>query len=403
MKILQINAVYGVSSTGKIVRDISDGLIAEGHSSYIMWATACKSNGAKAELIRLGNTLDHKLHALLRRIDGAHGMHSRLATKIACRKILEISPDVVHLHNLHSNYIHLAMLLKFLAKNNIPTLITMHDCWFVGGYCMHYMYHNCNGWLNGCERCPAVNKLLRKKVTRRFEERKKLYSSIKRLAVNGVSRWTTETAKKSILGVAKSIETIYNWVDTEIFAPKDNRDEVAARFGITDGKKIILGVSQSWCQGKGLDTFLYLAEELSDIAYVILVGENCGVPDRDNLRCIGFTSNVDELVELYSAADVFVNASEAETFGLVTVEAMACGTPVVAYDNSGSSEIISEDCGVLVEDGNKAAILKGVSDILSKDKKQFSDACVQRVFKYFEKTRQIERYIKFYEHISSSK
>ena len=72
MKVLQINAVYGVGSTGKIVRDISDTLIELGHESYAMWATGCRvrEKNEEAKLIRIGNILDHKLHAVLRRIDG---------------------------------------------------------------------------------------------------------------------------------------------------------------------------------------------------------------------------------------------------------------------------------------------------------------------------------------------
>ena len=68
------------------------------------------------------------------------------------KKILEISPDVVHLHNLHSNYIHLPTLFGFLAEHNIPTLITLHDCWFLSGYCSHYRYQNdCPNWKSQCE------------------------------------------------------------------------------------------------------------------------------------------------------------------------------------------------------------------------------------------------------------
>ena len=399
MKILQINAVYGKGSTGAIVRDISDALIKSGHESHIMWATGCKTDNTTAKLIRIGSTLDHKLHALLRRIDGGQGMHSRLATKRVCKKILEIAPDVVHLHNLHSNYIHLPMLLNFLAKHNIPTLITMHDCWFVGAHCMHYIYHNCEGWLTDCRNCPAVTPRLRKSVAKRFAERKNIYSKFDNLAVNGVSEWTTEAAKRSILGTAKHIKRIYNWVDTKLFCPKDNANAVKARYGISENKKLILGVSQSWSQGKGLNSFIHLSSRLSDVAEIILIGADNGVPVKDNLRCIGFTANVDELVELYSAADVLVNASEAETFGLVTVEAMACGTPVVAYNNSGSKELVSDAVGALAEDGNIQALYEGVIKILSNGKERYSSSCRRHVCENFEKNAQVQKYIDFYKEI----
>ena len=405
MKILQINAVYGIGSTGKIVRDISDKLIEQGHESYAMWATGCRTRpeGGEAELIRIGNLVDHKLHALLYRLTGGQGMFSKAATKRACKQMLDISPDIVHLHNLHSNYIHLPTLFEFLAKEDIPTLITLHDCWFFCGYCTYYKNQgDCQKWLEGCQDCPAVGKRLKKRVKKNLAERRRLYSGMNRLYVNGVSKWTAEAAKLSVLKTASTIEYIYNWIDTDVYKPADNADEIKRKYGVAEGRRLILGVSQGWCNNKGLDSFVRLADRLADVADIILVGADNGVPQTGNLRCIGFTSNVKELVDLYSAADVFVNPSSAETFGLVTTEAMACGTPVVAYDNSGSSELITKECGILVEDGDKEALLTAVKSMLDKDKAMFSMACREHVCKHFEKEHQIQEYIEFYQQISLS-
>ena len=399
LKILQINAVYGMGSTGKIVRDISDKLLEQGHESYVMWAISCRKDNSKVNLLRIGNTLDHKLHALLRRLDGGQGLHSKFATKQACKKILEIAPDVVHLHNLHSNYIHIPTLLDFLGKNDIPTLITMHDCWFVGGHCMHYLNHNCQKWISDCTDCPAVGSYWRKKVEKAFAQRKALFGKMNRLAVNGVSEWTTEAARKSILKSAKHIRCIYNFVDTTVYCPQENTSAILEKCGISADRKVIFGVSQSWSAEKGVDAFAMLADELADQADVVLVGADNGVPARKNLHCIGFTSSVEELVALYSAADVLVNASKAETFGLVTVEAMACGTPVVAYDNSGSSELITPETGILTEDGNKVALLNAVKKLLQQSKTVYADACRQHVCKNFEKDRQLQEYVDFYKEI----
>lgn len=399
MKILQINAVYGMGSTGKIVRDISDELIRQGHESYAMWAIdhRLRDDAPEANLIRIGSLADHKLHALLYRMDGGQGMHSKAATKRACKKMLEISPDVVHLHNLHSNYIHLPTLFKFLAKHNIPTLLTLHDCWFLSGYCAHYKYQNdCQNWKGRCENCTAVRGCLQKNVQKNLAVRRELYSAVQHLTVNGVSRWTADAARESILRSAERITHIYNWIDTDLFKPTGKAEETKQKYGIFPNRKLILGVSQLWGAAKGLDYFIKLADRLKDTADVVLVGEAVGCPERENLHCVGFTSNVGELIELYSAADVLVNPSNVETFGLVTVEAMACGTPVVAFDNSGSTEIVTEDCGVLVEDGNTEELLASVSEILKQGKERYSAACRAHVCENFEKSRQVGEYISLY-------
>ena len=403
MKILQINAVYGMGSTGSIVRDISKTLIAQGHESYVMWATGCRKDDSGVKLIRIGNTLDHKLHALLRRLHGSHGLHSKAATKKACRQILQIKPDVVHLHNLHSNYIHLPTLLDFFGKHNIPTLLTLHDCWFFTGCCTYYQNeNNCQNWLHGCEDCPAMRKGLRGSVKEVFRQRRALYGAMKHLAVHGVSQWTTDAAKISVLQSASNIECIYNWIDTERFQPSADTKEIKEKFGISKERKLILGVAQVWSNNKGLDSFVEMADQLAQEVQIILVGENHGVPERENLRCIGYTANVEELIGLYSAADIFVNPSSAETFGLVTVEAMACGTPVVAYDNSGSAELVPAQCGILVADGNKAALLQAVRTILKQEKSVFASACREHVCQNFEKNKQLQKVLQYYEKIAAS-
>ena len=106
-------------------------------------------------------------------------------------------------------------------------------------------------------------------------------------------------------------------------------------------------------------------------------------------------------MDLYSAADVLVNASSVESFGLVTVEAMACGTPVVAFDNSGSYELVSVECGVLAKDGDYQSLSDGVSEVLNNGKERYSSACRDYVCANFEKNIQLLKYIDFYKRISS--
>ena len=72
--------------------------------------------------------------------------------------IKQYQPDVVHLHNLHANYVNVKRLLSFLGEQDIPTVITLHDCWFFTGKCTHYTSIKCNKWQTGCEKCPSLKK-----------------------------------------------------------------------------------------------------------------------------------------------------------------------------------------------------------------------------------------------------
>ena len=401
MRVLQINAVYGTGSTGHIVQDIHTVLKNEGHDSHIMWAIQCVDMDDPERFHRIGNDIDHKFHALLRRVDGGQGFHSRLATMMACKKIKEIKPDVVHLHNLHSNYIHLPHMLRFLGKEKIPVLVTLHDCWFITGQCMHYLEHCCIRWKEGCTACRAYRSGV---AQRRFRSKQDGFARIERLGVNGVSEWITQAGRNApMFQSAAFSQCIYNWVDTERFYPRDCSDRIRKKYGVGEGKKIILGVSQGWSHQKGLAEFQKLSDELKYEAQVFLVGESSQVQPQSNMSCIGFTNNQEELIELYSSADVFVNPSHMEAFGLVTVEALACGTPVVAYDNTGSHEIVNERVGALAEDGNADELVKKVKQVLAIGKGHYIEHCTELAKRQFNRLKQIEKYVWCYHELADDK
>ncbi|MBR6572825.1 MAG: glycosyltransferase [Clostridia bacterium] len=399
MKIVQINATYGVGSTGHIVEDIHKHLLSEGHESIVFWATALKNSADNNEKIfRIGTTIDHKLHALFRRVFDNQGFNSWFATKSLCKKLKKICPDVVHLHNLHSNYINLKVLLRFLAKVQIPTVITLHDCWLFTGNCTHYVpYENCQEWQKGCENCKMYRKNVTKKLLR---TKKELFLKIKKLAVIGVSQWICDEGKKSaVLSNSYIHKRIYNWVDYDLFYPTTSTNNIYEKYGLDKDKKIILGVSQGWSDKKGLQEIYMLSEAFKDIAQVVLVGGYDKDVDRSKINFLGYTSSIEELAKLYSAADVFANPSRMETFGKVTAEAMSCGTPVVAYNNTGTAELISEKTGILAEDGNKEEFVAAVGEILSKEKTEFSLACRQRVLEMFDKKKLLDEHITLYESV----
>ena len=125
MKIIHINATYGLGSTGHIVKDLHDYLLQNGEESYVFCGIKASSEKKEENVKIIGNSIDHKIHALLRRFSHKHGGHSVIATKKLCRQISDINPDVVHLHNLHSNYINLKVLLEYLAKRKISVVITL--------------------------------------------------------------------------------------------------------------------------------------------------------------------------------------------------------------------------------------------------------------------------------------
>lgn len=396
MKILQINATYGYGSTGRNVQETHDYLTKRGIESYVAWATANSESVKDNAIFRVGNTLDHKIHAIQARLVGKQGFYSHNATRALCKKIEHINPDVVHLHNLHSNYIDLEILLSFLKEKRYPVLITLHDCWFFTGGCYHYYRRECDRWKNGCGLCSRCKGIFGKTPTGRLlEMRKYNFGRMSKLGVVGVSDWIANEAKESILNSADYIRTIYNWVNMDIFKPIET-EGLEVKLNISD-KKVILGVSQGWSTNKGLSEMMQIAETLGNEVRVILIGGiDKYIKLPKNILTIGFVAGQQELAKYYSMADVFVNPSRMETFGKVIAEAMACGTPVVAYGNTGMAELIKEGCGYVTEDGNISDMIEKVKMVINMDKKIFSGKCVNHARSEFNMEKQIEKYIEAY-------
>ena len=263
MVILQINSVCSTAnSTGRTTFELSEGINASGNHGYIAYGEGL-SDYPNAYFI--GSVFDHKAHAFLSRLTGLQGYFSNFATNKLLKHIESISPDVVHLRNLHSNYINIHKLIEYLAINDIAVVITLHDCFFYTGKCAHYTISDCDGWKNECGNCPRIHKDNKSwyfdRTKKMLIDKKNSFNSIRRLAVVGVSQWITNEAKNSILSNATYLETIYNWVDTNLFKPTKNN--LRKKLNI-EKKFVILGVASKWHSSKGFGYFIDIAKRLDD-------------------------------------------------------------------------------------------------------------------------------------------
>lgn len=396
MKVLQINAVYERLSTGRNVKELHKALLEGGHESFV---ASPDLHGMSERCYKIGCLPDRKLHALLSRVSGLQGYFSRLATRGLLGYIDKISPDIVHLGNLHGNYINLAMLLKHLAKKNIATVVTLHDSWFYTGKCVYYIEDKCDKWTDKCGGCPALRKgnisLFFDRSSKMLADKKRLFGAIERLGVIGVSDWITEDVRRSVLKDAKLIRRIYNWVDTELFCPQDTA-KLREELGLT-GKTVILGVSAEWSSLKGIDVFNELADKLSDGYRILLVGAK-PKKEHGNIVYLGAVDDAERMAQLYALSDVFVNPSVQETFGKTTAEALSCGTPVIALRNTASPEIVGEDesCGLLVNENTVGGFLGALKHFEEVGKVGFSHNCRARAQLLFDRENNINEHIRLY-------
>lgn len=362
MKVLQIN-IFGNLSTGRIAADLYRTMKEHGHEGKVAFAR--NTIDEDVPYIKIGNMLNVYVDGVLTRLTDKAGFYSKSATKKLIGEIKKYNPDIIHLHNLHGYYINVEILFDFLREYNKPVVWTLHDCWAFTGHCCYYSMANCEKWKTECKNCIQSKAYPSSFVDNskwNYEKKKNLFLSLPKLQLVTVSKWLENEVRQSFLKDVP-ICTIYNGIDTKKFKP--TQSDLRKKYNIED-KKIVLGVASTWDVRKGLDDFIELSKKLDNKYQIVLVGiskkEKTQIPE--NIITVARTTSVEELAGIYSTADVFFNASVEETFGLPTVESIACGTPAIVYNATALPEVINEKNGVVVEPHDITAVIKAIDEIV---------------------------------------
>ena len=394
--LLQINVTANSGSHGKIAEDIGRLATLKGWRSIIAYGRW--ANPSQSELIRIGSDFSVYEHGFESLLFDNQGLASRTATKRFIDQIETIKPSIVHLHNIHGYYLNYRLLFENLAKQSVPVVWTLHDCWSFTGHCSHFDYDGCELWKTGCH-APCINKVRYPKTLgldrceKNWMLKKHCFSLVKNMKIVTVSDWLGELVKQSYLG-HYPVRVIHNGIDIDLFNPVHDRDAVRERYGIK-GKKVILGVANVWEERKGLADFGKLRESLSDEYDIVLVGVNDKQKKSLPKGIVGISRTQDqhELAQLYSVADVFVNPTYEDNYPTTNLEAMACGTPVLTYETGGSPEAIDKNTGWVVTKGDISSVVRIIHAV---DKRSMTLACRHRAESFFDKNKCFDDYLRLY-------
>lgn len=396
MKIAIINMVdYG--STGRIMFQIAESARKSGYTVHTFSKKWRNQNNTQQDHEFYGYTVENALHVICSKLFGLQGMLSIFGTRQLVRQLKKYKPDIVHLHNLHDSSTSLPILLKALGKANIPIVWTLHDCWAFTGQCTHFLVEKCAKWKSGCGNCKFRKNILNIDCTSFVWKQKKMsVDKIRRLTVVTPSQWLRGIVGDSFFQ-NYDIRVINNGIDLNVFYYKNSSLKTDLK---CDKKKIVLAVASVWTERKGLYDLVDIDAKLNHESYqMILVGTNEEIDNilPDTIISIHRTSSANELAKLYSCADVFVNPTYEDTFPTTNIEALACGTPVVTYNTGGSPEIICEECGFVVECGDKVAMRRRIEEICMSSK-DYHNVCRERA-ECYDKNDRYREYISLYKEL----
>lgn len=388
--LLQINSTANWGSTGKIAEQIGELVMSHGWDSYIAYGRY--ANNSQSQLIRIGSKVSQAWHLLISRLFDRHGLASKCATKRLIKKIEQIKPDIIHLHNIHGYYINYEILFNYLQSIDTPVVWTLHDCWAFTGHCAHFVEQECYKWRIGCDNCPlhdSYPKSFSDRANKNYKLKSTLFRSRRNIAIVPVSNWLANFVQQSFLK-DKQITVINNGIDTNVFYPQQTQEKEYYN---------ILGVSSTWSNSKGLNDFYKLRTILdADKYHITLVGlTKQQIADlADGIIGIERTNSIQELAHIYSDASVFVNPTYADTFPTTNLEALSCGTPIVTYKTGGCPETICSNSGIIVEQGDIKALKIAIEQVCSNGKAYYNRACRKRAEEHFDKDRCFLQYLELY-------
>jgi len=320
--------------------------------------------------------------------------------------------DLIHFHNLHGNYFDLRSLPAFAAKK--PLVWTLHDMWAFTGHCA-YSY-GCDRWQAGCHHCPLyagdrrdfaeppLPRMDRSRPT--WLEKREIF---RRTPVQVVtpSDWLRRMAETSILQPGATFRTIPYGIDLDVFRPVERgaaRDllEIPA-----ESKVILFAAEDAAKKRKGLALLLKaldgLREESDQPLFLLTLGDTRNLGDRLDgfpARSLGFVHDEKRLRTAFAAADVFVSPTLADNLPVVLIEALACGTPAVAFNVGGVPEIIDHmQTGYLAELMDVADLRRGIAALLDDPGmlEEMAARCRRAAEERFSLSRQARAYIALYE------
>ncbi|OGP36874.1 MAG: glycosyl transferase [Deltaproteobacteria bacterium GWC2_56_8] len=324
-------------------------------------------------------------------------------------QVSELDPDVIHLHWMGDSFLRLETVARF----GRPVVWTLHDSWPFTGGC--HIPLQCTRYRESCGACPTLGSQRENDLSRKVWQRKSDSWQGLDLTIVAPSRWMADCARASSLFKKARIEVIPNGLDLEVYRPVD-KTVAREALGLPKDKILILFGAKSATEdrNKGFHLLAQALGELpatttpSSIELLLFGSQDTGVPGDIGFKThsLGWFHDDLSLALLYAAADVFVMPSIQENLPYVVMEAMACGTPCVGFNQGGLPDLIDHmQNGYLAGSYDPRDLARGIEWVLENEgrRKELSVRAAEKVLREFSARKVVKLYIALYREILSTK
>lgn len=398
MRVFELNTFCGAGSTGRIAARIARLVRRDGGECLIGYGAGSPAPDTADIAYRIGEPLERKLHGAIRKLADGEGLGSALATRALIKRMESFKPDVVQLHNIHGCYLNHRLLFDWLKKSGVPVVWTLHDCWPFTGHCAYFDYIGCEKWRAGCEKCPQLQSYPvccgLDGSRRNYLRKRELFTSLDSLTLVTPCEWMKDVLSRSFMR-SIPVRVIPNGVDASVFHPV--KSDLRERYGI-GGAKLLLAVASDWDERKGLRYLIEAAERMGEgFRFVALGLDEAQIKALPkSVLGLGRTNGQTELAQWYTAADCLVNPTMEDNMPMVNIEALSCGTPVIAFNTGGCPEAVGAGCGAIVPKGDVPALCHAIRSLCEIPKPV--QKCLARAAK-FDADVTFEGYINLYKEL----
>lgn len=280
-----------------------------------------------------------------------------------------LNSDIVHYHLLHNGYFSLHAMPRLTSLK--PSIWTIHDPWLMCGHCV-YPY-TCERWKDGCGQCPDLKTFMPMLFdnTRYMFETKKRILAKSEVDIVVASKFMLDMAQNSPILENHRIHYIPFGVDTTVFKKLDTaylRNKYRIGFN-----NLVISFRETDYEYKGLSYIKEVLHRLSlheyEASITLLTVNQMGLLNefkgKYQIVELGMTTDESIMAEFYNCSDIFLMPSTAEAFGMMAIEAMACGKPVIVFDGTALSDVVfAPKGGISVPMKDSAALYSALHSLL---------------------------------------